>query len=281
MSNPFLFLVRLVLLFCFSFSLMAQEVLDNVQYRAVYNFSYKTKPDQTEFAKTDLMYLDIGEKATKFYSRNESLKDSIRNDALKKGLSSFEIVELTRGYPAGTRTVYYNFLNERKRLEASNFSYLFAYYEEEMLLPNWQLENEIVNIEGFNCHKATTTYLGRDWIVYFTQEIPINLGPWKLWGLPGLIVKATDSEENFKFVLNGFEKIDNNTPLILTLKSQSGKEYSKVNKIGYRKMEKMFYTDNNEFMNIYLGVKNITITRADGTQWKGRLSIPFIPLELE
>lgn len=50
---------------------LSQEMLDNAQYRAVYNFSYKTHPEQTEFAKTDLMYLDIGQKVTTFYSRSE------------------------------------------------------------------------------------------------------------------------------------------------------------------------------------------------------------------
>ena len=89
MNNTFYSLVRngigTLLLFCFVLSLPAQEIVDHAQYRAVYNFSYKTKPEQTGFAKTDLMYLDIGQKVTKFHSRYEQIRDSVRRE---EGVSS-------------------------------------------------------------------------------------------------------------------------------------------------------------------------------------------------
>ena len=37
---------------------------------------------------------------------------------------------------------------------------------------------------------ATTHFRGRDWKVWFSEEIPLPLGPWKLGGLPGLILAA-------------------------------------------------------------------------------------------
>lgn len=37
---------------------------------------------------------------------------------------------------------------------------------------------------------ATTIFRGRKWTVYFTEDIPLPLGPWKLGALPGLILSA-------------------------------------------------------------------------------------------
>ncbi|HIR32843.1 MAG TPA: GLPGLI family protein, partial [Candidatus Coprenecus merdigallinarum] len=50
---------------------------------------------------------------------------------------------------------------------------------------------------GYNCQRATGTFRGREWQVWFTYDIPYNYGPWKLGGLPGLILKAEDSSGTF------------------------------------------------------------------------------------
>jgi hypothetical protein len=45
--------------------LQSQEVIDSVKFRISYTFSYKTNPLQSDYSRTDLMYLDIGEKVLK------------------------------------------------------------------------------------------------------------------------------------------------------------------------------------------------------------------------
>lgn len=37
---------------------------------------------------------------------------------------------------------------------------------------------------------ATTNFRGREYIVFYTDNILTNIGPWKLHGLPGLILKV-------------------------------------------------------------------------------------------
>ncbi len=76
----------------------------------------------------------------------------------------------------------------------------------------WKITNESKIINNFTCKKATGNFRGRTYNVWFTEEIPISKGPWKLGGLPGLIVEVKDelNEVEFKLasILNINETID-------------------------------------------------------------------------
>ncbi len=58
----------------------------------------------------------------------------------------------------------------------------------------WQLLNDVKTIKTFNCNKAIVNFRGRTFVAWYTLDIPISAGPWKLHGLPGLILEATDTE---------------------------------------------------------------------------------------
>lgn len=73
------------------------------------------------------------------------------------------------------------------------------YYTEPIPNFDWDLLEEDSLICEYPCKKAKTTFRGRTWIVWYTEEIPISDGPWKLCGLPGLILKAIDSKGDFSF----------------------------------------------------------------------------------
>ena len=64
---------------------------------------------------------------------------------------------------------------------------------------SWELLNETKNINSFHCQKARGHFRGRTYTVWFTNDIPVSLGPWKLNGLPGLILEATDSLNQFQY----------------------------------------------------------------------------------
>jgi GLPGLI family protein len=54
-------------------------------------------------------------------------------------------------------------------------------------------------IDRFICKMAKTKFKGRNYIVWYTESIPVPLGPWKLTGLPGLILSASDDHGMVKF----------------------------------------------------------------------------------
>ena len=82
----------------------------------------------------------------------------------------------------------------------------FYAYEEPLPVFDWQLEEGDSIVCGYPCSEATTTFRGRTWRVWYTLDIPYSDGPWKLGGLPGLILKATDSKGDFDFTAIAIEE---------------------------------------------------------------------------
>jgi len=72
---------------------------------------------------------------------------------------------------------------------------------------DWQISPDTITIGGMKCQQATTDFGGRKWIAWFAPEVPINDGPYKFRGLPGLIVKVYDSKEQWSFNLRSLRKI--------------------------------------------------------------------------
>lgn len=77
------------------------------------------------------------------------------------------------------------------------------YYNKTMVVKegkqnwNWKLINEPRKIGQFICYKATTRFRGRNYTAWYTDTIPLPYGPWKLNGLPGLILEAYDDDGVF------------------------------------------------------------------------------------
>ena len=75
----------------------------------------------------------------------------------------------------------------------------FYIYEERPSL-DWKIDSGEEIILGYKCEKACANYGGRIWMVSFTDEIPSESGPWKLNGLPGLILKAETTDGVHRYV---------------------------------------------------------------------------------
>lgn len=96
--------------------------------------------------------------------------------------------------------------NIKKNTMWSNILYGEQVYVKEITPKmNWKIEKEIKKIGSFMCKKATTNFRGRNYTAWFTYEIALPFGPWKLNGLPGLILEAYDAN---KFVYWYFKSIE-------------------------------------------------------------------------
>lgn len=63
----------------------------------------------------------------------------------------------------------------------------------------WQLHPDKKMIMDKLCKKATTTFRGRKYVVWYTSSIPVFVGPWKLQGLPGAILEAKSEDGEVAF----------------------------------------------------------------------------------
>ena len=71
-------------------------------------------------------------------------------------------------------------------------------YHEEVPHIDWALSDSTKEICGYLCHQATPTFRGRNWIAWYC-DIPKSVGPWKLNGLPGLILVAETEDKEHTF----------------------------------------------------------------------------------
>src|SRR5690606_17091745 len=73
---------------------------------------------------------------------------------------------------------------------------------------NWKILKETKIINGIECFKATGEYRGNTFEVWFSYDIPLSFGPWKLCGLPGLIIEAKTSNNKYSFIATKVERQD-------------------------------------------------------------------------
>ena len=202
----------LLILLLVSFSALSDaEKLDTVLYRIVYNA--ETRETENGKIAAETAYLDIGNEVTYFYNHDFMMYNAVCDSLKERGYGVHEVAHyiaakkivipkmvfsVLRNYPSAGKTLYAHFVFEN-----------YYYYEEETPQIDWQLIAGDTTLLGYQCQKATCKFRGRDWTVYYTMDIPISEGPWKLCGLPGLVLYARESLGEFTFSCAGIEKPEN------------------------------------------------------------------------
>ncbi len=155
------------------------------------------------------MKLDFDGKSAFFYNEVSFLKDSLDVIAFdKNGNVADEEAYGQRTRLSGSAP------NDKAWIDFTGGTFNLYYFDVTafygtmpMEMPQWVLADERDEQSGYQCKKAGGVFLGREWSLWYTEEIPINIGPWLLWGTPGLIVYAEDSEGIISFRLIGVERI--------------------------------------------------------------------------
>lgn len=114
--------------------------------------------------------------------------------------------------PGVNGDIYIKFDYNLKTLELIDNYVLYDMMNIKDVYPEntWVITNESKSLNNYTVFKALTRYRGRDWEVWFTTDLPISIGPWKLQGLPGVILSAKSKDERFQFIATSisFENLD-------------------------------------------------------------------------
>ncbi len=157
--------------------------------RFIYDVEYKKDSLSTVTTKENY-HLDISQSEINYYTRDFFIADSLIINNIP--------------FPKEMKLNTSNIISHKKG--SNNF-------QEYDLLENtilnlkstdsqiWKLTEEKKKIKDLTLQKATTNWGGRNWIAWFTQEIPFQEGPYKFHGLPGLIIELEDDKGNYKFSL--------------------------------------------------------------------------------
>lgn len=257
--------------------------LDKGVIRLFYEANSVKDPEKADVLTKDYMVLELGEnEISRFYSDNVRRLDSIlmevrgkvpgRNFNLdlsqmmkENGLSSGgSRGEIYKNYPQGKISVVDNVVSD------------YYLYEEGMDLFSWNILPETKEILSYQCQKAETDFRGRHYEAWFAMDLPINNGPWKFNGLPGLILSVSDSEGHFSFEAIGLEHID--YPILF-----SERKYIKTSREDLTKVQERFARDPMGFIGNSMG--GATVVKAvakDGSEIDlDNMKRPHNPIELE
>lgn len=122
-------------------------------------------------------------------SSDEQLFKAAREGRLNNG----EFMTIYKNYPTGK-------LTHTEKICMDWFR-----YEEDMPALDWELTDSVTNVLGYECQSAKCSFRGREWTAFYTEDIPLSEGPWKLHGLPGLIMRASDENGHYTFECIGIK----------------------------------------------------------------------------
>ncbi|MGI9652345.1 GLPGLI family protein [Chryseobacterium sp. RLHN22] len=214
-------------------------------------YDYKFIPDSTDRSKvlSEVMLLDIDKTGSKYYGQQKFIADSTSRADLEKQLKlSPNNISMNRRDKPGQ-------VNYKVTKEYPDFkTYLFtnissdSYKVEEDKKPEWKILPDKQKIGAYNAQKATTKYGGREWTAWFSTDIPFQDGPYKFYGLPGLIVKIEDKTGSHSLTLVGNKSIQPTVtkelelPQGIQLYGMGGKEIE-INKSQFKKVWKAYKND--------------------------------------
>lgn len=70
----------------------------------------------------------------------------------------------------------------------------------------WKIQNKKKKILNYDCQEAVGTYRGRDYVAYFTTEIPIQNGPHTFDNLPGLVLEVVSKDGYVKYLARSLKE---------------------------------------------------------------------------
>lgn len=253
---------------------IAKKIVDKTNYLVVYDYWFLRNPGNPKSAKRGITFLEIGNHYNRFGDLYKQRYDSIIDENFKGHIPDSEMMGIMPGVMKRI-TFDENILMDREKgeeiVQRTAGSTQKYQYTEPIPELTWEMVEGDTIIAGYNCKKAITSLFGRDYEAWYAPEIPLPFGPYKFNGLPGLIFRVMDTNEQYVFRLNGLEQTKYYRPIYLWTK----KNIIKTSRDKVRKIYKNYCNDPLSVFNGDDGV-HIPIGSREGVKPKS-----YNPIELE
>lgn len=219
--------------------------------KVTYQFSHiydTTKRNQPEKAETMLLQ----GKSMSVYASARSLSETL---SYQKREAEAKKHPITRASGGGVMAVgspmaivsadpmqdakYYRFPAEKK-LALIQYLMMSRYIvQNDAPVMDWKIGNEVKQVGGYNCQKATGELAGRTYTAWFTLDLPFAGGPWKLGGLPGLILSAYDEKHEVAFIFKKLERGEPDEMIVF----ENPDLFAKVSEAALNKLQRSYLQD--------------------------------------
>jgi len=168
-----------------------------------YEFIHFYDTSNTSKVHKEILRLYYNQNSAVYKSLSRAIFDSTTKSNIEKSALDNKLTNLNLGQlPTGSIEQFFT-LNKRMQTLTFRKFLKVNYLTIDSTTINWTLHPDTLIILGYRCQKATCTFKGRSYIAWFSIEIPYSIGPWKLKGLPGIILKADDSKGHVSFQAKG------------------------------------------------------------------------------
>ena len=205
-----------------------KDVLDRASMKCMYRATQLKDTLDVAFYE-DLLILQIGPQVSKCFSYYTFQNDSLRqtpegkrqaSELFNRALADFHkhrdrsrflnsfprnrtVTIVYKDHPAGAITVTDGLREDQ------------VTYRDTLNAQQWTIVDSTREVLGYTCQQATADFRGRHWTAWFATDIPVSDGPWKLGGLPGLILEAYDEGQQHVFTAVGLERVAEE-PIVFT-----------------------------------------------------------------
>ena len=236
-----------------------EPVIDRAHMKCLYRYVYTFDTLKNEL-RDDLLILQIGKEVSKCYSYYTFQSDSLqrtpdgakvwselfRRAIEKDGIyGDFPHVRMStyiyKNYPTGQMTI-------TDRISSQGYRYVDSLHAQ-----TWTMGDSTREVLGYTCQQATADFRGRRWTAWFATDIPVSDGPWKLGGLPGLILEAYDEGQQHVFTAVGLERVKDEL-IIFNQKDGHNRRFESTNRLDFLRMERRFLMDSNSFIQMETGI---------------------------
>ncbi|MDB9755721.1 GLPGLI family protein [Winogradskyella sp.] len=288
-NNTYLLLyIFLLTLFFSSTRIYAQET---VEVHVRYNFIHQKDKDTTSASALfkETVILSVGQKSSRYVA--ERRYNSINRAKERKAQSTNASIAGSTIVVSGGPLLMVNetgtlMMEEIMKKFDDNQMILsgplgFKAFRVSTKIPKieWKIKTHTMVIGKIPCQKAIGEYAGRAYIAWFAPSLPFNDGPWKLSGLPGLILEATDNKGEVKFIFKELSKITYKQKEKVISFNQNSDDISTKLK-SYQRLKAAFECDpmgvaKAQFPNVRIAISN---PKKNSTNLKIK---NYNPLELE